>query len=51
MGHQNDGLSALLRGVFNCRQGSDNTLVVGDGGAIERDVEINLERKFRESVL
>lgn len=43
MGHKDHGFGALFDGIFDGRQGSNDSLVVGDLVAIERDVEVNLE--------
>lgn len=42
VGHQDDSGCALLEGIFDRGESADNALVVGDGGAVERDVEVNL---------
>lgn len=43
MGHQNDGLGAVVNGIFDCGQGTDNSLVVGDfHSGVKGDVEIDL---------
>lgn len=44
VGHEDDGLGAIVEGVLDRRDGADDALVVGDGGAIERDVEVDLLR-------
>ena len=41
MGHQDDGLGAVIEGVFDCWDGTDDTLIVGDSGPIERDIEVD----------
>lgn len=43
MGHQDDGLGAILEGVLDGGEGTDNSLVVGDVlVGVERDVEVDL---------
>lgn len=42
MGHQDNGLCAIIDGVFDCREGANNTLVIRDGGAVQGDVEVDL---------
>jgi hypothetical protein len=45
VGHEDDGFGAMFDGVFDCREGADDALVVGDFGVgcfIEGDVEVDL---------
>jgi len=50
MGHQDDGLGAMVEGVLDGGDGADDALVVGDVLVlIERDVEVDLEREMREN--
>lgn len=43
VGHQDDGLGAVVNGIFDCGQGTDNSLVVGDVlFGVKGDVEIDL---------
>jgi hypothetical protein len=45
VGHQDHGLSAVVDGILDSGQGTDNALVVGDVLVrIEGDVEVNLSR-------
>jgi hypothetical protein len=46
VGHQDDGLSTIVDGVLDGGESTDDTLVVGDGGSIEGDVEVDLEGCF-----
>ena len=41
--HEDDGLGAVVEGMLDRRDGADDALVVGDGGAIEGNVEVNLQ--------
>lgn len=44
MGHEDDGLGAIVEGVLDGGEGTDNSLVVGDVlVGVERDVEVDLE--------
>ena len=44
MGHQDNSLCPIIKGIFDGWDSADNTLVVGDLAlSIERDVEVNLE--------
>ena len=43
MGHQDNGLGAVVDGILDGGEGTDNTLVVGDVLVlVKRDVEVNL---------
>ena len=43
VGHEDDGLSAVLDGMLDCGESTDNALVVGDLLVrVERDVEVDL---------
>lgn len=43
VGHENDGLGAIVEGVLDGGEGTDDTLVVGDVlVTVERDVEVDL---------
>jgi hypothetical protein len=43
MGHEDDGLSAVLGGILDCGKSTDDALVVGDLlVGVEGDVEVNL---------
>lgn len=43
VGHQDDGLGAVVDGIFDGGQGTDNSLVVGDFlFGVEGDVEVDL---------
>ena len=42
MGHQDNGLCAIVDGVSDCGEGTNNALVVCDGGAVQGDVEVDL---------
>ena len=44
VGHEDDGLGAIVEGVLDGGEGTDNSLVVGDVlVGVERDVEVDLE--------
>ena len=43
MAHQHDRLRTIVQGVLDGWQGSNNTLVVSNGGAFEGDIEIHSE--------
>jgi hypothetical protein len=45
MGHEDDGLGAIVNGIFDCGKSANNSLVVGDLGVgllVEWYVEVNL---------
>ncbi len=43
MGHENDGLGAMLFGVLDCWERADDALVVRDLlVGVQRDIEVNL---------
>ena len=49
MGHQDHGLGAMVDGVFDCGQGADDALVVGDLAVsffVQGDVEVDLIEKL-----
>ena len=47
MGHEDNGLGAILDGIFDGGDSADDTLGVGDSGAVKGDVEVDLgERKL-----
>lgn len=49
MGHQNDGLGAVVKGIFDGWDGAGDALGVGDLlGGVEWDVEVDLERCVSE---
>lgn len=43
VGHEDDRLGAIIESVLDGRNGADDALVVGDGGAVEGHVEVDLE--------
>lgn len=44
VGHEDDGLGAMVASVFDGGKGTDDALVVGDVlFGVERDVEVDLE--------
>jgi hypothetical protein len=43
VGHEDDGLGAVLEGILDGGEGTDDALVVGDVlVGVERDVEVDL---------
>jgi len=43
MRHQNYRFGSVINGIFDCRNGASNSLVVCYSSAIKRDVEIDLK--------
>jgi hypothetical protein len=47
VGHQDDGLGAVVDGILDGGQGTDDALVVGDGLVlVERDIEVDLRSDY-----
>ena len=45
MGHEDYGFGALVDGIFDCGEGADDALVVGDFGVgffVQGDIEVDL---------
>jgi hypothetical protein len=42
VGHEDDGLGAIVESMLDGGQGADDALVVGDLVTVERDVEVDL---------
>lgn len=44
MRHENDGFCTMLAGVLDSGKGANNALIIGYFVAVERDVEVDLDR-------